>query len=188
MKNNQIPILILLLILIGSALFWNTTLAPLRDEVNFMRGEHELERIAAEDRIRQGEIATAQYDALLAEVEADEATYQAFLETLPTSTEAGELINQITEAAAAAGVTINEINPNHQEEPLGLDVIASTTNIISTGTYDQVHEFLALIENLPRSSRLTRVAMNADRNEWNNPPITITLGLETHVYRSGGQQ
>lgn len=188
MRSNQVPTLVLLLILIGAALFWNMQLAPLRDELAFMREEHALEKRAAEERIRQGQIATAQHDELLERVEADEARYQAFLETLPTSTDAGELVNQITVAAAAAGVTITQILPNHQEEPLGNDVVANTTAITSTGPFAETHAFVKLIENLPRSSRLTQVEMNADRNEWNNPDITLTLALETHLYRPGGQQ
>lgn len=188
MKSNQVPILILLLVLIGAALFWNTSLAPLRDQVAFMREEHEIERHSAAERVRQGQLATAQYDQLLEQVEADEATYQAFLQTLPTSTDAGELINQITIAADTANVTITEILPNNQEEALGNDVIASTTTLTSTGSYAETREFLNSIENLPRSSRLTSVGMNADRNEWNNPTITLTLALETHIYRTGGQQ
>ena len=186
-QKNQIGTLVLLLALIGSAAFFNMRINPLRGEVQLMREIHADEKAAAEERVRRGQQAEADYERLEARIEQDEARYRAILDTLPIRRDAGALVDAIQEAADRTGATLTGIAPSETEQPLSQDVVYITTNVTATGTYDTVRAFLTEIETLPRSARLNHLTLDRGRDDWRDPTITLDATVETYLYRSEGE-
>ncbi len=187
--HNNLGVLLLLLVLIGVAFFFNTAINPLRADLETNRILHENERLAAEDRIRQGRQAEARYRELEQRIEQEERQYQAILATLPTRRDTGELVHAIEHAATTTGANLTAITPNPNETPLSADVVFTTANLTADGTYEQLRAFLERLETLPRSAQLTLITLRRHSDtDWRNPTLTLETTLETYLYRSGGTQ
>lgn len=186
-RTNNLGVLILLLALIATAIYFNTTINPLRENLTITQVLHEDERIAAEERIRRGREAEARFFDLQARIEREELQYQSILATLPTRRDTGELVHAIERAATSTGATLTTITPNPTETPVSTDIIFTTITIAADGTYDQLRAFLQRIEQLPRSALITRINLRRHTDtDWRNPTLTLELTLETYLYRSGG--
>ena len=190
MKNSgNLGVLVLLLVLIGAVVFFNGTINPLRNELAVTRLLHADERIAADERVRRGQEAEARYADLERRIQEDERQYQSLLATLPTRRDAGALLGAIEDAASDSGARLTEITPDPTETPLSTDVVFTSVRLRAEGTYTQVRALLERLEALPRSARLTRVALNRQTNsDWRDPTLALEATLETYLYRSGGAQ
>ncbi len=188
-NKTNLGVLLVLFVLIGVAFYFNTTINPLRADLETNRVLHEDERLAAEERIRRGREAEARYRELEQRIEHEERQYQAILATLPTRRDAGELVHAIEDAASATGATLTAITPNPNETPLSTDVVFTTVALTADGNYEQLRAFLERLETLPRSAQLTLITLRRHSNtDWRNPTLTLEATLETYLYRSGGAQ
>ncbi len=185
-QARQLGILFLLAVLIGLAIFFQRTLNPLRADLQVTQELHAQEQAAAEQRIEEGQRAEARYDDLRLRIEQDEAQYRAILERLPTRRDSGRLVDAIDQAANDTGMRIREVSPGSEENPLNDDVAFTTLSVIARGPYDAAYDFLARLEALPRSTRLSRLQLRRDNTTtWNDPDLILEAQLEVYLYRGG---
>lgn len=182
MKQNQIPILIALLAVLGGAAWFVMQTQPLQENLEQAEEALAYERQLAETRVREGERAEAELEALRARVEADEAEYRALLSTLPTQRDVGGFLEEINEAAKNAEATLVSLRPNPTNEYFTADVSTLAINTSATGTYEQIRAFILALENLHRFSRVTSISFTPQGGTPQNPNLNLEAQLITYLF------
>ena len=113
----------------------------------------ELERVRAEEaRLKetflQKKALAINLDAYKLQMQEAEETFGVLLKQLPNETEVPDLLIDITQAGLARGLKFDRFKP---EKVINRDFYAEMpVNIVVTGTYHQIGEFISDIAALPR--------------------------------------
>jgi Tfp pilus assembly protein PilO len=94
----------------------------------------------------------------------------------PTADKPG-LIRLLQLVADKTGVDLGTIQPSGATASTGGDYSTIPVNVIVSGTFFQIDEFLYRIERLPRAMKVTSVTIQA--GSW--PELTMTATLETYT-------
>lgn len=182
-NRNQILLLAVLVAAIAGFMFWNTRTAPLREELTYLKEDHETAQYEAEIRVRDGQRAERQYEQLRVKVEEAEAHYRSILDTVPTRRDVGGLLDEINTIAARSGATLTEVTPSDSEQNFSDDIRYITTDVTITGNYAQTIEFLTGLENLNRFADISETNITRRNDDWRDPTLNTSLKLRIYLYR-----
>lgn len=157
----------------------------LNEQISQLRQEEETLKQTYTEKSRQA----AHLDALKAELDSINGSFNILLKQLPTQAEIPNLIQELHECATKNGLNMDSITPaqvqntesdNQTDKKSELQVIQTLPyNITLTGNYNQISQFLRDVGKLSRIVTLNSIVIK--RNEKDN---TLTLNAVANTYKA----
>ena len=157
----------------------------LKEQISELRQEEETLKQTYTEKSRQA----AHLDALKAELDSINGSFNILLKQLPTQAEIPNLIQELHECATKNGLNMDSITPaqvqntesdNQTDKKSELQVIQTLPyNITLTGNYNQISQFLRDVGKLSRIVTLNSIVIK--RNEKDN---TLTLNAVANTYKA----
>lgn len=159
--------------------------SSLNEQISQLRQEEETLKQTYTEKSRQA----AHLDALKAELDSINGSFNILLKQLPTQAEIPNLIQELHECATKNGLNMDSITPaqvqntesdNQTDKKSELQVIQTLPyNITLTGNYNQISQFLRDVGKLSRIVTLNSIVIK--RNEKDN---TLTLNAVANTYKA----
>ena len=157
----------------------------LNEQISQLRQEEETLKQTYTEKSRQA----AHLDALKAELDSINGSFNILLKQLPTQAEIPNLIQELHECATKNGLNMDSVTPaqvqntesdNQTDKKSELQVIQTLPyNITLTGNYNQISQFLRDVGKLSRIVTLNSIVIK--RNEKDN---TLTLNAVANTYKA----
>ena len=157
----------------------------LNEQISQLRQEEETLKQTYTEKSRQA----AHLDALKAELDSINGSFNILLKQLPTQAEIPNLIQELHECATKNGLNMDSVTPaqvqntesdNQTDKKSEQQVIQTLPyNITLTGNYNQISQFLRDVGKLSRIVTLNSIVIK--RNEKDN---TLTLNAVANTYKA----
>ena len=157
----------------------------LNEQISQLREEEETLKQTYTEKSRQA----AHLDALKAELDSINGSFNILLKQLPTQAEIPNLIQELHECATKNGLNMDSVTPaqvqntesdNQTDKKSEQQVIQTLPyNITLTGNYNQISQFLRDVGKLSRIVTLNSIVIK--RNEKDN---TLTLNAVANTYKA----
>nr|WP_279038211.1 type 4a pilus biogenesis protein PilO [Snodgrassella alvi] len=157
----------------------------LNEQISQLRQEEETLKQTYTEKSRQA----AHLDALKAELDSINGSFNILLKQLPTQAEIPNLIQELHECATKNGLNMDSVTPaqvqntesdKQTDKKSELQVIQTLPyNITLTGNYNQISQFLRDVGKLSRIVTLNSIVIK--RNEKDN---TLTLNAVANTYKA----
>lgn len=123
-------------------------------------------------------IQAASLDNLKAELAAIRSSFDVLLKQLPTDAEIPNLIQELHQAGATNGMSMNSVTPQATKNDGPIQILPYAISI--TGKYDQISQFSRDVGSLSRIITLESINLNTDEKSNN---ITLTATANTYKAR-----
>lgn len=123
-------------------------------------------------------IQAASLDNLKAELAAIRSSFDVLLKQLPTDAEIPNLIQELHQAGATNGMSMNSVTPQPTKNDGPIQILPYAISI--TGKYDQLSQFARDVGSLSRIITLEAINLNAGEKSDN---LTLTATANTYKAR-----
>lgn len=178
LRQRDIALIVLVLVLIGAALWYLYMYRPSMDRISQL--ENERQRLQTE--VQRGEAAERNLPALREEVAALEAERLAFLQQLPRESDVAGVLQQVRTSAEQAGVLLEQLSQSNVAENIP-DVAPLGFEFATSGNYAALTTFLQSLEELQRYTKIRQVSLSRSGNpETDDPSLAGNFSLTFYVY------
>jgi len=150
---------------------WMFVLAPLAEQASSL-ARHEAE---LREAIRAAPKTRADNERMLAQLAEAQAKLAALVARVPETAREAEFLEQLTEAARAAGVEIRDFRPGavrDRQRCRELEV-----HLVAEGDFQSIGRWLHAIGNLPRLTRTHHLTVTGPPSNSNRGAVSLTLAV-----------